>query len=79
MYYELCVMECVKGRFVRPTFGHRHLLRLPVLAHRLLEKGGRCGLVPLGSPKEIDGVSFLVDRSVQVFPLPAHLDIQRFQ
>ncbi|RKT20821.1 hypothetical protein B0G69_4167 [Paraburkholderia sp. RAU2J] len=51
-------------------------LRFAVLIEGFLEIATRGSLVTMGSQQEIDGLSGLIHRTIQVLPLAAHLDVR---
>jgi hypothetical protein len=63
------------GLMGRLTAVERDLLRNLVITDRFLEEayGGR--LIPLLTQQEIDCLSLLIDRAVEIAPLTLHFDI----
>src|ERR1700681_2856412 len=49
--------------------------RPPLLSDRLREEGLRCGYIACPAKPEVDRLSSLVHRSIEVGPVPAYLDI----
>ena len=63
------------GLMRRPTAVERDFLRDLVITDRLLEEayGGR--FIPVLTQQEIDRLALLIDRTVEIAPLPLHFDI----
>src|SRR5215467_8997282 len=63
------------GRFIRVTAVNGDRLRDSVPADRLFQKP-QCGLcIPMLGEQKVNGLAVLIDRSIQVAPLPLDLDV----
>src|SRR5262252_8550723 len=63
------------GGFIGVTAVNSERLRDPVPADRLLQKP-QCGLcIPMLGEQKVNGLAVLIDRSIQIAPLPLDLDV----
>ena len=67
------LLECIKRCGVGAALVDGHLLRQAVLSDGLLEEAPGGLLVAVGGEQEVDGLSLLVDRAIEVFPLTFNL------
>ena len=68
-------VDRIDRRLVGAALVHRDLVRLAVRSHGLVEEALCCDHVALGREQEVDGLSFLIDGAVQVFPDAFDLDV----
>lgn len=66
--YLPTLINLIDSRFVRPTFVHRDLLGLAIVAHGLFEELSGCCLIALGCQQKVDRFASLIDCSIEIFP-----------
>jgi hypothetical protein len=68
-------VDCIDRRLAGAALVHRDLGLIAVRSNGLVEEALCCDHVALGREQEVDGLSFLIDGAVQVFPDHFDLDL----
>ena len=55
------IIDPIYSSFIGPTFVHRDLLRISVMAHRFFEEPVGCCLIALCRQEKVDGFAFLIN------------------
>ena len=70
------IIDPIYSSFIGPTFVHRDLLRITIMAHRFFEEPLGCCFIALCRQKKVDGFTFLINGTIEILPNTFHLNIR---